>query len=355
MKSISKIIAVAALTLLMTVPVAQAGNDDRRGTAGAMELLFNPWARSAGWGSVNIANVKGLESFSTNIAGLSFVQGTEVAYSFSAMYGGKSGLNSGASVNAFGFAQRLFERGVAGVFVSAMSFGNLKETTVENPEGEGSFSPSLMNINVAYAHSFTRSIHGGAVIKIINENIADATGSGFGLDAGIQYVTGENDELKFGISLRNLGPAMKFDGTGLTFTFVNANNNTMAAEFRSGTMELPTCLNIGASYDFLFEKWEQRLTVAGSFTSNAFLKDNFAIGVEYSMLNCVMLRCAYVAQKDIFSETARTTANPGLSAGGSFKLPLSKDADAPEIEIDYAYRMANPLKGTHTFGATIRL
>ncbi len=355
MKSISKIIAVAALTLLMTAPVAQAGNDDRRGTAGAMELLFNPWARSAGWGSVNIANVKGLESFSTNIAGLSFVQGTEVAYSFSAMYGGKSGLNSGAAVNAFGFAQRLFERGVAGVFVSATSFGTLTATTVDNPEGEGTFSPTLMNINVAYAHSFTRSIHGGAVVKVINESISNVTGTGFGLDAGIQYVTGENDELKFGISLRNLGPSMSFSGSGQSFTFVNGNGNTMTAEFREGAMELPTCLNIGLSYDFLLEKWDQRFTVAGSFTSNAFLKDNFAVGVEYSLLNRVMLRCGYVAQQDIFSEHDRTTANTGLTAGGSFKLPLSKKDNAPEIEIDYAYRMASPLKGTHTFGAIIRL
>ncbi len=354
MKRISKIIAVVALSLLST-SVVIAGNDDRRGTAGATELLVNPWARSAGWGSVCIANVKGLESFSTNIAGLSFVQGTEISYSFSSMYGGKSGLNSGASLNAFGIAQRLFERGVAGVFVSTMSAGNLKETTVEHPEGVGTFSPTLMNINVAYAHSFTRSIHGGAVIKIISETTADVKGSGFGIDAGIQYVTGENDNIRFGISLRNLGPAMSFEGTGMAVTFPNSSGNNMTVEFRSGSMELPTCLNIGASYDILFEKWEQRLTLAGAFTSNAFLKDNFTVGVEYSLLDCVMLRCGYVAQKDIFNEANRTTANTGFSAGGSFKLPLSKDDDAPEIEIDYAYRMASPLKGTHTFGAIIRL
>ena len=32
------------------------------------------------------------------------------------------------------------------------------------------------------------------------------------LDAGIQYRTGEEDELKFGISFKNWGPRMSFSG-----------------------------------------------------------------------------------------------------------------------------------------------
>lgn len=356
MKNIFRIITVVALTTLLSVPAAQAGNDDRRGTAGATELLINPWARSAGWGSCNVANVRGLESFYSNVAGLSFIKSTEVSYSYSSLYGGKTGLNSGASVNAFGLAQRLGDRGVAGVYVMVMNFGEIPVTTEESPEaGTKTFSPSFMNLNVSYAHSFTKSIHGGVNIKVISESTADITGTGVGLDAGIQYVTGEDDELKFGISLKNIGPSMSFSGTGLSFTFVNDNDNTMAAEFRSGSLELPTCLNIGASYDFLFEKWDQRITLAGSFTSNAFLKDNFSIGVEYSLLDRVQLRCGYVGQKNIFSSTDRTTVNTGLSAGASFMLPLSKKDGAPTVELDYSYRMASPLKGTHSIGAVIRL
>jgi hypothetical protein len=357
MKNKFRIITVVVLTMLLSMPAAKAGNDDRRGTAGAMELLINPWARSAGWGSVNVANARGLESFYSNIAGLSFVKSTEVAYSYSSLFGGKTGLSSGASVNAFGLAQRIFDKGVAGVYVMTMSFGDLPITTVESPEAgsNGTFSPTFMNLNIAYAHSFTKSIHGGVNIKVISESTADISGNGFGIDAGIQYVTGEDDQLKFGISLKNIGAAMKFGGTGMSFTFINGNNNTMTAEYRSGDLELPTCLNIGGSYDFLFEKWNQRLTVAGNFTSNAFLKDNFALGLEYSLLDRVQFRCGYVAQKNIFSSSDRTTANTGLCAGASFLLPLSKKDNAPVIELDYSYRAASPLKGTHSIGAIIRL
>ena len=47
----------------MVLPLATiAGNKDRSGQAGASELLINPWARSSGWGGVNVANSFGLES-----------------------------------------------------------------------------------------------------------------------------------------------------------------------------------------------------------------------------------------------------------------------------------------------------
>ena len=255
MKNILRIFAVVVLLTALTVPSVQAGNDERRGTAGASELLINPWARSTGWGGVNISNVRGLDAMFGNVAGLAFVNNIEVAYSNTILYGGKSGLSSGATVNTFGLGIRLFEAGVVGVYVMSMGFGDIDITKYDSPElgTNGTFSPSYMNINVAYAHSFTRSIHGGAVLKVVTESTDNVSGSGFGIDAGIQYVTGENDELKFGISLRNWGPSMSFDGTGLSLQMVGTGGNDFTVETRKAEMELPTCLNIGLSYDFYFD------------------------------------------------------------------------------------------------------
>ena len=359
MKNILKIMTVVAMVSVLSFQSAWAGNDNRRGTAGATELLINPWARSAGWGSVSIANVRGLDAFYSNIAGLAFTRNFEGTYSNTIYLGGKSGSTSGASINAFGLGIRLFESGVAGVSVMTMGFGDIDITTVDNPEGTaGTFSPSFMNIAVGYSHSFTRSIHGGAAIRIITESTDNTSAQGFSIDAGIQYVTGADDELKFGISLKNIGTAMHFSGTGHSLTMVNDAGNNFTVETRSAEMELPTCLNIGLSYDFLFEKWAQRVTVAGSFTSNAFLKDNFALGVEYGVLNMVEVRAGYVYQTDIFSESDRTTANTGLCAGASVEIPLGKkDSNGKSntsIELDYSFRSASPLKGTHSIGGTLK-
>ena len=51
----------AVLITAMVLPVNLfAGNKDRSGQAGASELLINPWTRSSGWGSANMAGVRGL-------------------------------------------------------------------------------------------------------------------------------------------------------------------------------------------------------------------------------------------------------------------------------------------------------
>ena len=344
MNRILKIFAVVVILSALTAPAAQAGNDQRRGTAGASELLINPWARRTGWGGVNIANVRGIDAMFNNVAGLAFLDNIEVSYTNTMLYGGVRGLNSGASINALGLGIRLFDRGVMGISLMSMGFGDIEKTTVESPEPiNGTFSPTLMNINVAYSHIFTASIRGGVNIKIISESTDNISASGFAIDAGIQYVTGANDELKFGISLKNWGPAFSYDGTGLSFTFVNNAGNNMTAEFRSSNMELPTCLNIGISYDFLFEALSQRLSVAGAFTSNAFLKDNFSLGLEYSMLNMFNIRCGYIYQT-------------GLCAGASVDVPLSKKgSDNPiYLTIDYSYRTSANLRGTHAIGGTFR-
>ncbi len=355
MKRILSILTVMVLTASLSAPSVFAGNDNRRGTAGATELLINPWARSSSWGGINTSCARGIDAFFSNIAGLSFVEKTEFVYTNTILYGGRSGLRSGASVNAFGLAIRLGDAGVLGAYVMSMGCGDLPITTENSPEpgSNGTFSPTLMNLNVAFSYSFTNSIHGGANIKVITESTDDIGATGVAIDAGIQYQTGENDELKFGISLKNIGPALSFSGTGMAFTTVNESGNSMTVELRESEMELPTCLNIGVSYDFLFEKWNQRLTAAANFTSNAFLRDNFGIGFEYSLLDRFQARAGYVYQTDIFDSDNRTTANTGIHAGASVLFPFGKDGDK-NLSLDYSYRSAGNLKGSHSIGATFK-
>ena len=343
--------------MLLSAESAWAGNDKRRGTAGATQLLINPWARSTGWGGANVANVRGLDAFYSNIAGLSFINKLEATYSTPMLYGDTSGLNSGGNVNAFGLAFRMFDRGVMGLSVVTSNVGEIDVTAVESPEPiNGTYSPTLMNLNVAYAHSFTTSIHGGVNIKIINESTAEINASGFAVDAGIQYVTGADDELKFGISLKNWGPAFYYGGNGITFSWFSSSGNTMTGEYPAAEMELPTNLKIGLSYDFLFNTASQYLTVALAFTSNAFLKDNYAVGLEYGLLDILRLRCGYVYEPDILDDDLRTTASTGLCAGASVNVPLNKKKGdgKTSLTIDYAYRTNVNLRGTHVLGGSFR-
>ena len=357
-----KKISILTLTLLVSMLSAYAGNKDRAGQAGAYELLINPWSRSSGWHGLNTGSVRGLESMNLNVAGLAFTQKTEVLFAHSIYLKG-----TGININAFGFSQALGKSGgVLGIDLMAMSFGDIMVTTVNLPEGGlGNFHPQFLNLGLAYAKSFSNSIFGGIVVRTITESIADAKAAGLSFDAGVQYKTGDKkyeDRVKFGISLRNIGTPLKFQGDALSYKGNAAEGDyQLTVSQRSQQFELPSLLNIGASYDIHFGKRIEgdtvksthRLTVAANFTSHSFQRDNIGAGLEYSLLDQFMVRVGYNYEAGLLDETTRTNAYTGLAAGFTFELPMKKNG--PTIGLDYSYRASNPWGGTHTLGARINL
>ncbi len=350
MKSLYKYLIALVIICMLILPDSSvfAGNKDRSGQAGATELLINPWARSSGWGGVSTSNVKGLESMFVNVAGLAFTNRTDLVFSHTTYLKG-----SDINMFAFGFAQRIGDAGVIGMNMVSMSFGEIEVTTPDSPEGgKGTFKPNLLNISIAYAKAFSNSIYGGVTIKIISESIADANAQGIAIDAGIQYVTGEREQIKFGIALKNIGPTMKFSGDGLLrTTFLPEQSNAFSTGMPSESFELPTALDIGASYDFWIGDYN-RITVAGNFRSNSFGKDQFMLGLEYSLKSYLMLRGGYTYEDGIFDKAERTTVFTGPSAGITVAIPTNKEKGS-SIDIDYSYRATDPFSGTHSIGARV--
>lgn len=352
MNKIFKYFAALLLTGVLFVPFNHltAGNKDRTGQAGASELLINPWARSSGWGGVNIAAVKGLEGLFGNVAGTAHTKGTEMIFSHTRWLEG-----SEISLNTFGLTQKVGETGVIGLGIMSMKFGDIPITTEDLPDGGiGNFSPNYMNINISYAKAFSSSIYGGINIKIVSEVISDVSAQGIALDAGIQYVTGPRDNVRFGITLRNVGPTMRFSGDGLSIrSLLPGQESYFTLEQRSADFELPTQLAMGASYDFKISEMH-RLTLAGSFVSNSFTKDQFVFGAEYELKSYLMLRGGYSYEEGITSKAERTTAFTGPSAGFTVAVPIDKEKGS-SIAIDYSYRATDPFNGTHSIGARINL
>ncbi len=352
MNKISKYIVATLMIGAMLTPIQhlKAGNKDRTGQAGASELLINPWARSSGWGGANIAHVKGLEGLYGNVAGTAHTRATEIIFSHTQWLKG-----SEINISAFGLTQKVGETGVIGLGIVSMGFGDIPITTEALPEGGiGNFSPSYMNINISYAKAFSSSIYGGINIKIISEVISDVSAQGVGIDAGIQYVTGPRENVRFGITLRNVGPTMSFSGDGLSIrSLLPGQESYFTLEQRSADFELPTQLALGASYDFLFGEMH-RLTLAGNFISNSFTNDQFVFGAEYELKSYLMLRGGYAYEDGITSDKDRTTAFTGPSAGFTVQVPFNKEKGS-SLAIDYSYRATDPFNGTHSIGARINL
>ncbi|MEY2969852.1 MAG: hypothetical protein RLZZ599_225, partial [Bacteroidota bacterium] len=311
---ITSVLAVAAFSS------AFAGNPQRAGSAGASELLINPFARSSGWASVNVAGATGMDATFLNIAGISASSlNTEVNFSNTQWLVG-----AGINMNAATLVQRVSDVGVMTMGLVAFDYGEWEVTTEDQPEGTGAtISPQSMIINLGYSQQFTENIYGGVNVKMYSSSISNLTTNGVCFDAGVQYRTGESDRYKFGITLRNVGPGLVYQGDGFGVTLPVPTYGvayTQTFESRSAKFEMPTQLSIGGSYDWLLAKG--KVTAALNFSSNAFEKDTYHAGLQYSLKELFQVRVGYKAF-DNRADGWGTTAISGICGGFSFNVPTS--------------------------------
>lgn len=352
MKNINKSLLTFLTVVLVITSSVKAGNEDRIGSAGASHLLINPWARGSAIGDAGIANMNGIEATFTNVAGLASTDKTQIKFNYSNWMG-----NAGIALNSAGFAQRINESSVFSISVQSLNYGDIPITTVANPEGNiGFFSPRANIFNVAYAKEFSSTISGGINFKVISENISNMKATGVAIDAGIRYVTGEQDQIKFGIALKNVGPVMKYKGDGLAQQVSYISTGFIGTlENRSATYEMPSLLSIGGSYDFIFTE-KNKLNVALGFTANSFSKDQFRLGLDYGMTTEKMafnLRGGFVYENGILSAENRSNALLGPTAGFSLDALVGKNKSA--LGLEYCARFAGVFGIIHTIGATISL
>ncbi len=337
-------VRITALALVVSGAL-WAGNPQRAGQAGASELLINPWARNAAWGGVNVAGVTGVQASFLNVAGTANTERTDIAFANTNWL-----MGAGISVNSFGLNQHVGDRGVLGASLVAVNYGDFDITNEANPNGGlGTISPTAITIGMSYAQRFTESIRGGINIKVYNASSNNLSTTAMCFDAGVQYVTGEDEKVKFGITLRNIGPSASYKGDGQVINLgVPGGQYSQAYKERSSTYELPVQLSLGGSYDFNFD--ENRVTMAVAFQSNSFQKDQFTVGGEYSFREKFMLRGGYSLYNNT-DDDRTTSAISGLSAGAGVKLDMGES----DLVIDYSYSDTDFFDGIHSIGIAINL
>jgi len=357
---------IASFGLLILSTAVFAGNKDRVGQAAATELLINPWAASGGLFAMNVANVSGIEALKCNIAGLSQLGGTEIGIAHSRYIAG-----TGISINNVGIAQKMGESGALAVNLMTFNFGDIPITTSSSPEGGiGTFSPRFFNATIGYSYKLSKSTSAGISATFVNESLSNIRASALGLDAGIQYKTGDRDNFKLGITLRNVGTNMRFSGDGFSFNGSSPEGaKDITVQTPADKYNLPSMLNIGVSYDIYLDENKKvldaegnptdekyvpvhRLTPMYSFTSNSFQKDWNGLGIEYAYSEKFFLRAAYRYEADILSISENTTIYSGLAAGVGFSTDLNKEVGS-QLMIDYAFKHTRIGAGIHTLGLRI--
>lgn len=344
----------AMLVFLGTADVLHAGNPDRQGEAGAAQLLLNPWARSAGLHTMTTSYVSGVEAMRINPAGIVRINKTDFAFGHTRYLEGTD-----IGLNAFGFAQKIGKNGAIGVSLMAVDVGDIFVTTENQPEGTGAtYSPSLFNLGVGYSHMFENKVSVGITFRTVSESTAQVNAFGLAIDAGVQYVTGPEDNFRFGISLRNIGTPMRFTGQGLAEQANNPNSGSESYDLtyfqRSQKYEMPSMLNIGGSYDFILNP-KNRITFVANFTSNSFSQDQIGGGLEYAFNSRFMLRGGYRYEFGSFENGGvEAPVYTGLSAGVSVEVPMKKGSQN-KLGIDYAYRQSRVWSGSHNLSVRISL
>ncbi|MCO6495859.1 MAG: PorV/PorQ family protein [Bacteroidetes bacterium] len=368
MKNFVKSILLVGFVMLLTSNNSLASDEARFGTAGAPQLTINGWARSSGWGNANVGGIRGAESFFFNPAGLAKTAQTELVFARTAWL-----MGTGISINNVAFTQNIGKSGSDVIGISLMSYeiGNINITTVQQPDGGlGTYRPSFMNLGFGYGKKFTKSISGGIVARIVQEQIPDVRMVGVCFDAGVQYAASSNpnskvkkDDLKFGISLRNIGPNMRPSGDGLTKKSTIQGAGYESSMFsRADEVQLPSLINIGGSYDFKLDKdpdvFFNRLTLAANYNFNAFSPNLTTVGLEYAYKEIFMIRTGYNFQQGGFNYETRNDALTGFCAGATVEIPLGGKGNSDNkstLAVDYSYRSTNPFNGVHSFGLRINI
>lgn len=331
-----------AISLVIMVDAVFASGGNRTGTGGAAQLLIPVGARSIAMGGSTIASVEGLEALYWNPAGIAHTdRNAEVMFSHMSYiadigveYGAVSASIEGVGVFAFN--------------VKSLSIGDILVTTTQDPDGTGStFNPQMLSTGLSYSRALTDNIAVGLTGTFISETLGAVSANGFAFDVGVLYKNLANVQgLSFGIAVKNLGPQMQYDGSGLLYQSEINDFNRQAGltKIESAPFELPSQFEIGFSFMPSLDETNS-LLFTGSFQNQNFSADEYKLGAEYSYNNLFFLRGGY----SFASNLEGGEYIYGMTAG----IGVNYSSGDIDLIVDYAYRDVKYFQSNHIFSVAV--
>jgi hypothetical protein len=321
-----KIFLVILLVTAFVTNTGFSGPRNKLGTSAAPELLIPVGSIGTALGGANLSTITGIESMYWNPAGLSTLSTKTGEVMFSHMnYFADMKLEYLAGVAKLG------NIGMLALSLKSFNIGEIQETSEIQPDGTGfTFKPQYLIGNIGFARQMTDRIRFGVNIKLISESVANVSATGYGFDFGIQY-SGGNSGISFGIVLKNLGPSMTFNGSGLDRTYVvNGQNITSRVILQS--FDLPTNLEIGVGYAPKLGK-DNALNISAAFQNSSFSSDEYKFGLEYNYKSMFYVRGGL----SLYANKETDEALYGPTFGAGLRYPVGSMI----LGFDYAYRIIN--------------
>jgi hypothetical protein len=337
MKNIFRILIIV-FALLLALDVAYAGGGNRTGTGGATQLLVPVGPRGIAMGESNISTSYGIESLFWNPAGVAKMDNSASVVFSHMSYIADIGVEYGAvAANFEGF-------GIVTLSFKALSIGDIAVTTTQDPDGRGdTFSPQMITAGLTYSRQLTDQISVGLTTNFINESLGEATASGIAFNVGVIYDNLANvNGLSIGVVMKNVGPQMTYDGSGLLVQGDVTNQNRPPGFYKidAAPFELPSLFEMGIGYKPQLDDINS-LQLSGTFQNNNFSGDEVKLGAEYGYNDVIFLRGGYQLAPDIASEDYLF----GFTAG----LGINYQLEGIGVLIDFAYRDVQYFDANYVF------
>jgi len=352
-------------------PVQIASDNTAFGGSSAEFLQFGSGARGMALGGSFATIVDDVNALYYNPAGLTAMQGPEVALTLMPYFADTDYYWTGL---AFPFSDGDFG---LGFFLGHFGFGNQPIYTEADPNNQSgeTYGVNETVAGISFAHAFIDRFSAGVTLKFINDDLATgalggASATAAALDFGVNFHSElGNRPIRLSFVVQNLGGSLAHSGEALRFRDLNGSDadasipdqrqDPPAAEIVADAFPLPRLFRVGLNYDIISTE-SSTLALMSEFIESNNTNAAFGFGGEYRWAGLdtpigIALRASYQTQPDR-SETfsvgalAANSGADGLGLGGGL---FYRFASQYRIQFDYAYRNYGVLGNANAFTVTL--
>ncbi|QQS35390.1 MAG: PorV/PorQ family protein [Ignavibacteriales bacterium] len=317
---------IVALLLVSPVILAQfVTNVSKKGTTAAPFLNIGQSARAISMGSAFVGVSDDASAMYWNPSGIAKLPGINVMFDHTNWI-------ADIKYNFIAATYNLGDMGTVGVSFTTSDIGEMKVTTVDEPNGTGeTFTATDAAFSIAYAINLTDNFSIGFNPKFIHQSIWRMSATAFALDLGIQYKT-PFDGMILAMSISNFGTKMQLLGnSNLVLHDLNlqstGNNGRIPAYLETGQWALPLNFRVGVAYNPVFTD-EHKITVAVDAAHPNDDYESVNIGAEYVFKDFIAFRGGY---KSMFLEDSEESFSLGFGLKQFFLGNIA-------LKLDYAYQ-----------------
>jgi len=350
-------------------PLQIAGDNTSFGGVSAEFLEFGAGARGMALGGAFSTIVDDVSALHYNPAGLTFLDGPEVALTIMPYF---------ADTNYFWTGVALpFSDGDFGIgfFLGRFGFGDQPVTTEADPNGDSGATYGVNEVvgGISFAHAFIDRFSAGATLKFINDDLATgslggASATAFAFDFGVNFHSElGNRPIALSFVVQNLGGGLQHSGNALRFSDVDGSTadpsvpdqrvDPAAANTATDKFPLPTQFRVGLAYDVVSSE-SSRWSLMADFVEPNNTNVKFGFGTEYAYGSLaspvgVAVRGSYTTQPDnnlTGAIEASGEGSDGFAFGGGLYYRF---VDRYRLQFDYTYRSLGVLGGADVFSVTL--